>query len=358
MFDEHVDDELTASDSCKSSEIEKTFTHITGKMNVKKRLDWVLVHLLNNESRAMIQKLIKSGNLRINGETNTSPSTKLQYGQVIELDIPKTKPYSVEPEDLPLDIIYEDADVVVVNKPPNMTVHPANNVRTGTLVNALLYHIKDLSGIGGVARPGIVHRLDHPTSGLVLVAKNDRAHIAISNMFMSRQIEKRYLCVVKGYLSEEEGEVALPIGRHPVRRNLMAVIEGGRPSVTRYNLLHRAMEHSILAVHPLTGRTHQIRVHLSHMKHPIANDKAYGYRLKHIAVEDLKDLLNKHPGICLHAHKLKFIHPVKQNLIELEANLPITLQSVVNCLYGASRYENVLAKEISHDNRKCKTYYG
>lgn len=249
-------------------------------------------------SRARAQALIKEGRARVNGRTVEKPSHKTDAGDEILLDVPAAAPAAAEPENISLNILYEDSDLAVVVKPAGMVVHPACGNESGTLVNALLYHLKDLSGIGGTARPGIVHRLDKDTSGLLLVAKNDRAHLDLSAQLQRRAMEKHYAAVVAGRMKEESGVIEAPIGRSPKDRKKMAVVEGGRDAETRWRVLSEQADRTLLDVRIITGRTHQIRVHMASVHHPVLGDPLYGTRGMPSA-----------PRLMLHAMSLSFTHP-------------------------------------------------
>ena len=264
-------------------------------------------------SRSRATELICGGALTVDGREILRPSFKLAQGQMLVLSVPDTQPVDIAPQDIPLDILYQDADIAVINKPCGMVVHPAAGNEDGTLVNALLYHIHDLSGIGGEMRPGIVHRLDKDTSGLILIAKNDRAHAAMSEQFKSRSMEKHYRAVAYGRFSEAHGLIDAPIARHPVDRKRMAVVPGGKPSQTEWHVLSDLRGATYLDVHLLTGRTHQIRVHMQSIGHPLLGDVIYAPNVKlpvHI------------PRLMLHAYSLQFTHPTTGERMELTAPLP------------------------------------
>lgn len=264
-------------------------------------------------SRSRVSDLILGGALSICGKEQLKPSFKVDAGQQIELRIPETRSVDIVPQDIPLDILYEDKDIVVINKPCGMVVHPAAGNEDHTLVNALLYHIHDLSGIGGEMRPGIVHRLDKDTSGLILIAKNDRSHIVMSDQFKSRSMEKHYRALAFGRFSEESGLIDAPIARHPVDRKKMAVVSGGKPSQTEWQVIKHLNGATYLDVHLLTGRTHQIRVHMHSIGHPLLGDKIYAPNIKtpiHVS------------RLMLHAYSLEFTHPISGDRMRLEAPLP------------------------------------
>ena len=264
-------------------------------------------------SRSRVSELILGGALSVNGKEQLKPSFKVEAGQSIRLCVPETQPVDIVPQDIPLDILYQDKDIVVINKPCGMVVHPAAGNEDGTLVNALMYHIQDLSGIGGEMRPGIVHRLDKDTSGLILIAKHDKAHLAMSEQFKSRTMEKHYRAVAYGSFSQDCGLIDAPIARHPVDRKKMAVVEGGKPSQTEWRVLERFRGATYLDVHLLTGRTHQIRVHMQSVGHPLLGDKIYAPHIKtsvHV------------PRLMLHAYSLSFDHPISGKRMELVAPMP------------------------------------
>ncbi len=280
------------------------------------RLDQYLVGRLPELSRARIQALIKEGSITVNGRA-TKAKTPVERGMHIEVTIPEPEPAEAQPQDLPLDILYEDADVVVVNKESGMVVHPAAGNPDGTLVNALLFRCGDLSGIGGVERPGIVHRLDKDTSGCIAVAKNDAAHLSLTTQFARRETTKIYLAVVQGCPKEESGTIFTNIGRHPVNRMRMAVVNpgSGKPAITDWKVLrYDASTNSSLVMCTLhTGRTHQIRVHMLHLGHPLIGDPIYAHPARQKA----------RPGrLMLHAWRLGFRHPRTDRRLEFEAPIP------------------------------------
>ncbi len=261
-------------------------------------------------SRAAI--LIEQGNILVNGKKATK-NTKLKCKDRVEIFLPDAEVYEVEPENIPLDIVYEDSSVLVVNKPKNMVVHPAAGNYSGTLVNAILYHCKgSLSGINGVMRPGIVHRIDKNTSGLLVVAKNDSAHNFLAEQIKEHSLTREYEAVVYGNLKNDSGTVDAPIGRHPVKRKQMAVVEGGRNAVTHYSVLERMNGFTHVKLRLETGRTHQIRVHMAYIGHPVAGDDVYGPH----------KVITKLGGQCLHARKIGFIHPETHEYMEFTSDLP------------------------------------
>lgn len=261
-------------------------------------------------SRAAI--LIAQGNILVNGKKATK-NTKLKCKDRVEIFLPDAEVYEVEPENIPLDVVYEDSSVLVVNKPKNMVVHPAAGNYSGTLVNAILYHCKgSLSGINGVMRPGIVHRIDKNTSGLLVVAKNDSAHNFLAEQIKEHSLTREYEAVVYGNLKNDSGTVDAPIGRHPVKRKQMAVVEGGRNAVTHYSVLERMNGFTHVKLRLETGRTHQIRVHMAYIGHPVAGDDVYGPH----------KVITKLGGQCLHARKIGFIHPETHEYMEFTSDLP------------------------------------
>ena len=263
-------------------------------------------------SRSQAAQLIASGHVRVDGK-QAAKSCRLAGGERVSVDIPEVRDTAVTAQDIPLDVVYEDGDVIVVNKPKGLVVHPAPGHPDGTLVNALLHHCGDsLSGIGGEKRPGIVHRIDRDTSGLIIAAKNDFAHVKLAEQLQDHTLARTYRCIVTGNLREDTGTVNAPIGRCPADRKKMAVVAGGRNAVTHWTVLERYPGVNYVECRLETGRTHQIRVHMAYIGHPILGDTVYG---------------NKKPvpglqGQCLHAVGLKFIHPRTGELVELTCGLP------------------------------------
>jgi 23S rRNA pseudouridine1911/1915/1917 synthase len=290
------------------------------------RLDNFLTALLPDHSRSQIQRLIKDGHVR--GPGTPRASSAVHTGQVFEVEIPQPSPASPEPEELPLRIIFQDADVVVLDKPAGMVVHPAAGHSGGTLVNALLHHVKDLSGVGGELRPGIVHRLDRGTSGVMVVAKHDRAHHELSRQFSDREVEKEYVALVWGVVQAGR-RIDSPIGRDPEHRQRMSTrARRARSAVTRVTYSHHLKGVSLLKVAIATGRTHQIRVHLSAIGHPIVGDATYGGVHRRVAA-NLRALMRLERPF-LHAARLAFTHPGDGRRVEFESPLPPDLQSVLD----------------------------
>lgn len=299
----------------------QTFDIIFNSENGK-RLD-VFVAFAAEISRSRAAQLIEDGNVTINGNTATK-NAKPKNGDAVSIKIPNPQVYDVLPQNIPLDIIYEDDYLLVVNKPKGMVVHPAAGNFENTLVNALMYHCKDsLSGINGVMRPGIVHRIDKNTSGLLMVAKNDTAHIALAEQIKEHSFTREYAAVVYGKFKEPIGTVNAPIDRHPVKRKQMAVIRDGREAVTHYEVLEELKGFSYLKLKLETGRTHQIRVHMAHIGHPVAGDEVYGP----------KKVITSLNGQCLHAKKIGFVHPKTREYMEFESDLPEYFLKFLKGLY-------------------------
>lgn len=277
------------------------------------RLDAFLASSLDGLTRSQATRLIESGEVAVNGRA-VGKSYKLAGGEDIAVTLPEPEPVEAVPQDIPLDVVYEDADVIVVNKPSGMVVHPAPGHPDGTLVNALLYHCAGtLSGIGGALRPGIVHRIDRDTSGLLIVAKNDFAHQSLSAQLADRSLSRVYEAVVHGGFRADSGTVNAPIGRHPVDRKRMAVTEkNSRHAVTHWEVIERYAGFTHIRCKLETGRTHQIRVHMAHIGHPLLGDMVYGAGKPEKGLE----------GQCLHARTLKFIHPRTGEHMELTSPLP------------------------------------
>lgn len=291
-----------------------------------KRLDHFLCEMMPRESRAYLQKLIEAGEVTRRGVALTKPSLKVAYDDVVEVNVPPPTKTAIEPEDIPLSFLYEDADIAVVLKPAGMVVHPAPGHRSGTLVNALLHHLKGrLSGVSGVERPGLVHRIDKDVSGLLLIAKTDEAHRGLQALFKSRKVDKRYLALVWGRLRTNEGRFDGPIARHPTFRRRMAVAPSGwgKPALTVYRVLERlGRAATLLDVDLRTGRSHQIRVHFSHAGHPLVGDNTYGGSAARGATATLRDAVLAFPRIALHAWRLTFRHPTTGRNLSFEAPVP------------------------------------
>lgn len=302
--------------------MDRTLKIQVAEENSKKRVDVFLAELIDDFSRSYIQKGIEEGWVKVNGKT-VKPNYKLKCGDVVEAQIPAPKALSLEPENIPLDIIYEDQDIIVINKPRGMVVYPAPGNYSGTLVNALLYHAKDLSGINGVLRPGIVHRLDKDTSGAIVVAKNDQAHRALADQFKGKKVKKTYLAIVWGNLPEDRATIEAPIGRHPVKRVEMAVdAKHGKEAITHFKVLERFGDFTFVEVNIETGRTHQIRVHMSYIGHPVVGDPLYSRKKNPF---DIK-------GQALHAFRLGLYHPRSGEFMTFEAPVPEDFNEILNIL--------------------------
>lgn len=286
--------------------------------DVGKRIDSYLAS--NTESsRVTIQRLIENEKVLVNGK-KTKDSYKIQLNDEITIEEEKPKEIELKAQDIPVEILYEDKDIIVVNKPKGMVVHPANGNLDGTLVNAVMAICKDsLSGIGGEIRPGIVHRLDKDTSGAIIVAKNDKAHINLSEQIKNHQVEKTYIALVKGFVKENEATINMPIGRSTKDRKKMAVNKNGKNSVTHFKVIERFRNYTLLEVKIETGRTHQIRVHLSEIGYPIVGDTVYSNGKNEWNIE----------GQCLHAKSLKFKHPITGKEMFIEAPLPEYFKNVI-----------------------------
>lgn len=291
--------------------IKETITVQANENDKGKRIDSFLNEVIEDATRSYIQKIIDGGYVEITGKKTTKSGNKLKGTETIVVNLPEDETLDLIPEDIPLEIIYEDSDIVIINKAPNMVVHPAHGNYNGTLVNALLYHIKDLSTINGVIRPGIVHRLDKDTSGVIVVAKHDEAHTTLSDMFKEKTLEKTYVCIAKGIFKDKSGRIETLIGRDPRDRKKMAVVtENGKIAISNYEILDESKNYSLVKVRIETGRTHQIRVHMKSLNHPILGDSTYG---------------NSTDGIdrqMLHAYRLKFTHPISKK--EMVVTAPIT----------------------------------
>lgn len=287
------------------------------------RVDKFLSSMLPEQSRSYLQKIIKEGSVLVNGKP-VKASYRMEEADVVTIDLPELKEPEIEAEDIPLDILYEDADILMVNKPKGMVVHPSAGHSSGTLVNAVMYHCHgQLSGINGVMRPGIVHRIDKDTTGVLVICKNDHAHNHVAEQLKAHSITRKYRAIVIGVIREDEGVVDAPIGRHPVERKKMAINEkNGKRAVTHYRVLQRFANHTYIECQLETGRTHQIRVHMASIHHPILGDIVYGPEKNPYHLE----------GQTLHAQVLGLIHPVTGAYIEAEAPLPDYFQKLLKKL--------------------------
>lgn len=288
------------------------------------RLDVFLTRMEPDFSRSRVQKLIADGHVQVQGKAKKG-NHKLKTGEMVELEVPEAEEIAILPEDIPLDVLYEDKNIIVINKARGMVVHPASGVYTGTLVNALLHHCTDLSGINGEVRPGIVHRLDKDTSGVMVAAKNDQAHLSLAEQIQTKSAFRKYLAVVWGNIKEESGVIHGDIGRHPTDRKRMAIVaENGKPATTHFKVLERFGEYTLVQCQLETGRTHQIRVHMTHIGHPVVGDPKYGTD-RHGKVRG-SFLIE---GQALHSMSLELTHPVTGERMCFEAPLPEDMAKIV-----------------------------
>ena len=283
------------------------------------RLDKAVAEL-TDLSRSLAHEQIKDGRILVNGQAKKAKYA-VKEGDVISYELPEPEVVEYVPEDIPLEIVYQDEDVAVVNKPQGMVVHPSAGHTSGTLVNALMYHIKDLSGINGVLRPGIVHRIDKDTSGLLMIAKNDQAHVALADELKDKKSLRKYWAIVHGNLPNDRGVIEAPIGRSEKDRKKQAVTAKGKPALTRFQVLERFGDYTLVELQLETGRTHQIRVHMAYIGHPVAGDEVYGPR---------KTL--KGHGQFLHARTLGFTHPRTGEVLEFTAEAPAIFQETLEKL--------------------------
>lgn len=297
------------------------FDYVVENISNEIRIDKWICEQNQEISRSMLQKLLKDNQVTVNGKA-VSKSYKINNGDCISVEIPEPVELDVLPENIPIEIVYEDDDLLVVNKPKGMVVHPAAGNYNGTLVNALLYHCKGrLSSINGVIRPGIVHRIDKNTSGLLIVAKTDKAHTGLAEQIKAHTFTREYQAVICGRLKENNGIVEAPIGRHPVERKKMCVTDkNSKDAKTEYTVLDEFNGYSHIKLKLYTGRTHQIRVHMSYIGHPVYGDDVYGKASKHCE------------GQCLHAKKIGFVHPINGEYYEFDSELPDYFTNVLNKL--------------------------
>ena len=303
---------------------ERIYNFIIDDESKSTRMDSVLSLLLPDTSRSFIQKLIENGHLTINGKVCTKKKYQAEAGDVVEIRIPEPETLDVQAEDIPLEIVYEDEDVLVVNKPKGMVVHPAVGNYTGTLVNAVMYHCGGrLSSINGVIRPGIVHRIDKDTSGLLMIAKNNMAHESLSAQLSAHSITRRYTALVFDNLAEDDGTVDAPIGRDPKNRLRQAVTpQNSKHAVTHWRVLERFGKYTLIEARLETGRTHQIRVHMAYIKHPLVGDTVYGPKKQSLTQD----------GQMLHAGVLAFVHPRTGEYLEFTAPLPACFEEILQKL--------------------------
>ena len=310
----------------------------------KERLDVFLTGRVENATRNKVQRAIHNGDVLVNGLT-VRPSHPVAPGEVIHVTLPKSPPQTALPEHIPLDIIFEDRDLLVVNKPAGMVTHPACGNYTGTLVNALLFHCNRLSSLSDPLRPGVVHRLDKDTSGLMVVAKTDIAHAKLARQFAARTISREYWAIVWGRFKESRGVIETLLGRSKSDRKKMAVVEGGRTAITEYSVLEQFPYLSLVRLKLRTGRTHQIRVHLAHINHPVFGDPTYNGRHlvagpgtpKHKA--EVQSLLDVMPRQALHAKTIGFVHPSTRKEVFFDSDLPADMNAVLNFL-GTLRHRS------------------
>lgn len=303
----------------------------------KERLDVFLTHHVENATRNKVQTAIREGTVLVNGK-NVRSSHQVTGGEIIHVTLPKSPPQDVLPENIPLDIVYEDDDLIVVNKPAGMVVHPAYGNYTGTLVNALLYHCNHLSTVNTRTRPGVVHRLDKETSGLLVAAKNDVAHAKLAKQFVKRTIQREYQAIVWGIFKKPTGTIETQLGRSKSDRKKMAVVEIGKNAITEYEVLEQFPYLSLVKLRLKTGRTHQIRVHLAHINHPVFGDPTYNGR--HLIAgpgtvkqkAEVARLLKLIPRQALHARTIGFVHPSTGKILSFESPLPADMQSVLTLL--------------------------
>jgi 23S rRNA pseudouridine1911/1915/1917 synthase len=311
---------------------ERTEVFVIERSLPSERLDTFLRSRFPAVSRGALKRLIEEGHIKINGK-KVKPTHGPRAGEQVEVNWPEAKPAEAQAQDIPLEILFEDEVLIVINKPAGLVVHPATGHEDETLVNALLHHCEgQLSGIGGVARPGIVHRLDKETSGCLVAAKNDDAHLALSAQFASRKVEKTYHAIVCGEVLRGEGQIRAAIARHSSHRKRMAVNdESGREAKTSYRVIERLRSSTLVEVMLHTGRTHQIRVHFQHIGYPLVGDDTYGHR-QNVRLEDLTDY--RAPRQMLHASKLAFIHPRTARRVAFEAPWPADFQDGLSALRG------------------------
>lgn len=287
------------------------------------RIDKYLTKIFTDQSRSYLQGLIEKGNVLVNDKSVKS-NYKLKIYDEVKVTIPEPLILKAEPENIPINIVYEDSDVIVVNKPQGMVVHPAPGNYTGTLVNGLLYHCNDLSTINGVIRPGIVHRIDKDTSGILVIAKNDNSHNFLSEQLRDHSMKREYYAVVEGVLKQDKGTIDKPLGRNKKDRLKMGIVEGGKRAVTHYEVLERYKSNTLIKCILETGRTHQIRVHMASIGHPLIGDPLYGFKKQKYKLE----------GQMLHAKVLGFIHPSSKEYMEFSSELPGYFKEIIEKLHN------------------------
>jgi 23S rRNA pseudouridine1911/1915/1917 synthase len=314
----------------------EAFTLTVEKVDRGKRLDLFLAEHLPAQSRSQIQQYIREGSILLNA-AQAKVGARVKQGDLIKGHIPAPTPAKALPEELPIRFIYEDADIVVVDKPPGMAVHPAGRMQSGTLVNALLFRLKDLQGVGGVLRPGIVHRLDKGTSGVMVVAKNDLAHDALVQQFRRREVKKLYLALVYGRMEGAEGAITAPLGRHPIDRKRFSLrTRQPKEALTEWRMRERFEGITFVQVAPRTGRTHQIRVHMASINHPLLGDPLYTKKRRLSLIEDpvLRKRIEALGRQALHASSIAFCHPSTGKIVEFTAPLPADIENILEVLRG------------------------
>jgi 23S rRNA pseudouridine1911/1915/1917 synthase len=315
-----------------NSEPESSFNLLVPAEDVGTRLDAFLASHIAGWSRARLHRLIEDGDVLVNGRA-AKPSYKLRANDGIDAELTTLPATSFLPEDIPIEVVYEDDDLIVVNKAAGIVVHPAAGAKTGTLANALAFHFQNLSTAGGVARPGIVHRLDKGTSGLLLVAKTEQAHENLADQFRAREVFKSYVALVHGQVERDRGEIDEPIARDPRHRTRMAVVRGGRSALSIYRARERFDRFTLVDVELKTGRTHQIRVHLAWIKHPVVGDETYGSgRDNTVADPKIRGQIAKLGRQFLHAEKLGFTHPTSAARLNFTSPLPSELQNLLDAI--------------------------
>lgn len=319
------------SDSEVATDVE-TLVFEIGHGDAGERLDSFIAKHVSGWSRSRIQRLIEDGEVLVNSQTKKS-SYKIRFGDRIDVELVEPAVTSFEPENIPIDVVFEDADLIVVNKPAGLVVHPGAGVMSGTLANGLAYHFQSLSKRGGAVRPGIVHRLDKDTSGLIVVAKSEDIHEQLSEQFRERTVYKCYAGLVHGVVKEDNGKIDQPVARDPARRIRMTVIRGGRPALTLYQVRRRFDRFTLLDVEIKTGRTHQIRVHMRWLKHPVVGDTLYGDgRDKSVPDSKIRAAILALNRPFLHAAKLAFVHPRTQQRLLFQSELPDDLRKFLDVL--------------------------
>jgi 23S rRNA pseudouridine1911/1915/1917 synthase len=302
-----------------------------------KRIDKFVAEHIPDFSRTFLSRLIGDGRVTVNGTVALRPRQIIHSGDQVEIDFPPPTPTNLEGEERPLEILYEDESLAVIVKPAGLTVHPGAGCKSGTLANALVFHFSRLSQ-KDAQRPGIVHRLDRDTSGLLVIAKSERSHHKIARQFQQRTVEKRYLALVFGRGLQSHGQIDAPIGRHPTHRTRMAVVRAGRPALTQYDLIEEFHDFTFLKIGLKTGRTHQIRVHFAHLSHPVVGDQVYGRgRLQGVHSRGLQEHLEKLNRLFLHATYLRFSHPATGEELQFNSPLPEELASILDLVRNEDR---------------------